>query len=103
MKGKFLPEINRSKWKSEASVDLFLLDATDLECWSEEVLSPAKRIVKGIHCDLLIFHRIKMYIWTFTEDVLPRMFKAFLHRTGLPDPRSLSKVAESVLAPLETK
>ncbi|EGG06550.1 uncharacterized protein MELLADRAFT_36049 [Melampsora larici-populina 98AG31] len=47
MQNKFLPEVNKLRSKPQSEVELYLLDATDLTHWSENVFLPAQRILQG--------------------------------------------------------
>lgn len=67
MQHKFLPEVNKSRSKPKSEVALYLLDATDLTRWSENVFLPAQRILQ-----------------------------AFLDHQVLPEPSSLSAAAQKL-------
>ncbi|KAH9815270.1 IPP transferase-domain-containing protein [Melampsora americana] len=47
MQHKFLPEVNKLKSKSKSELELYVLDATDLTRWRENVFLPAQRILQG--------------------------------------------------------
>ncbi|KAH9824394.1 IPP transferase-domain-containing protein [Melampsora americana] len=47
MQHKFLPEVNKLKSKSKSEFELYVLDATDLTRWTENVFLPAQRILQG--------------------------------------------------------
>ncbi|KAG0151874.1 hypothetical protein CROQUDRAFT_650434 [Cronartium quercuum f. sp. fusiforme G11] len=73
MTNKFLPEVNKLKMKSNPGIELYLLDATDLENWHKNVFMPAQGILE-----------------------------AFLEGAVLPEPSSLSPISHKFLSSVDS-